>query len=52
MISIKEALENERNGSVNTHDEADTEGLDSDILDSFKETHWLELGNGESRLLV
>lgn len=46
VISIKDALKEEQQvDSKPDHDH-------DDILDSFKETNWLELANGESRVLL
>lgn len=50
VITLKEALEQERNAKKRKDSHA-VNGELGDVLDSFDDTHWIDLGNGESRVL-
>lgn len=47
-ISVQQALEEEKRAKNEGQDVA----VDGDLLDAFEGTNWVELGNGESRVLV
>ncbi|KAK3705065.1 hypothetical protein LTR37_013432 [Vermiconidia calcicola] len=51
VISVKEALDEERMAKKNGV-EGTSNGADGDLVDSFEGTNWVDLGNGESRVLV
>ncbi|QIW97547.1 hypothetical protein AMS68_003065 [Peltaster fructicola] len=54
IITVKEALEAERSTNGADHSELNGATVDDPdhILEAFKDCNWLELQNGESRLLV
>ena len=48
VITVQEALEEERRVKM----KGENGGADDDLVDAFEETKWVELRNGESRVLV
>ena len=51
VISVGDALEQEKQKSQARHD-ATADGETSKILQSFEDTHWIDLENGESKVLL
>jgi len=51
VISVGDALEQERQ-KERTNDGAMENGEMSDVLQSFEDTHWIDLENGESKVLL
>ncbi|KAK5121227.1 hypothetical protein LTR85_005393 [Meristemomyces frigidus] len=50
VITLKDAIDQERKAKKRKVDRA-VDGEFGAVLDSFEDTHWIDLGNGESRVL-